>query len=299
MFIILLFVFVKLPYTFKQGEKMRILFLIIVFVFTFSQAQDIQLPQDLSSKLSDALKYKLAQYLDEETAAAIKKANENDELGSKSGFVLGVSLGLKSFDAKQIISGFQELSSRTPSLNGGIILGYQYFFNKYVGFRLTGMANVGTQARIKAQKLTPAYPAGQVPQNQPQIEDLYQAYLPVQAGADLVILASVYEKGKHAFGLSAGFGYEADWYVKQKASADAGTSGALQNILQKPNSLITQGVYPEFGLFYFYGSHQFEISYRFAEFSFMGNEGKDWDFDLGNNQWLIPTQNSSKPALLC
>lgn len=262
---------------------MRILSLIIVFVFTFSQAQDIQLPQDLSSKLSDALKYKLAQYIDEETAAAIKKANENDELGSKSGFVLGVSLGLKSFDAKQIIQSFQELSSRTPSLNGGIILGYQYFFNKYVGFRLTGMANVGTQARIKAQKLTPAYPAGQVPPTQPQIEDLYQAYLPVQAGADLVILASVYEKGKHAFGLSAGVGYEADWYVKQKASADAGnTAKGLQNILQKPNSLITQGVYPEFGIFYFYGSHQFEITYRFAEFSFVGGSYNAWNFDAGD-----------------
>lgn len=257
---------------------MRILSLIIVFVFTFSQAQDIQLPQDLSSKLSDALKYKLAQYIDEETAQAIKKANENDELGSKSGFVLGVSLGLKSFDAQQIISGFQELSSRTPSLNGGIILGYQYFFNKYVGFRLTGMANVGTQARIKATKILSVDQAKQNP-----IQDLYQSYLPIQAGADLVFLASVYEKGKHAFGLSAGFGYEADWYVVQKASSQS-TFDALINLFQKPNSLITQGIYPEFGIFYFYGSHQFEITYRFAEFSFMGNEGKDWDFDLGNNQ---------------
>ncbi|RDU69727.1 hypothetical protein [Helicobacter brantae] len=262
---------------------MRILSLIIVFIFTLSQAQDIQLPQDLASKLPDALKYKLAQYIDEETAEAIKKANENDELGNKSGFVLGVSLGLKSFDAQQIISGFQELSSRTPSLNGGIVLGYQYFFNKYVGIRLTGTANVGTQARIKAQTLTPAYLAGQVPYDKTREVDLYQSYLPIQAGADLVFLASVYEKGKHAFGLSAGFGYEADWYVVQKASSQS-TFDALTNLFQKPNSLITQGIYPEFGIFYFYGSHQFEIAYRFAEFSFMGNEGKDWNFDLGNDQ---------------
>ena len=262
---------------------MKRLFFFITLFFTtlLLNAQELSLPQDLDAKLSDALKEQIAQYIDEKTDEEIKKASENDELGNKSGFVLGASLGLKCFDAKQIIQSFQELSSKTPSLNGGIVVGYQYFFNHYVGVRLTAMLNVGTQARIEAQKLTPAYPSGQTPQNQTQIEDLYQAYLPIQAGADLVILASVYEKGKHAFGLSAGVGYEADWYVAQKASADAGTAGALQNLLQKPNSLINQGIYPEFGLFYFYGSHQFEIFYRFAEFSFVGDSYNAWSFDAG------------------
>lgn len=238
-------------------------------------AQDLPLPS------ADDLRYKAAQFIDEGVIKAVNKSNENDELGDKSGFILGVSLGLKTFDAKQIIQSFQELSSRTPSLNGGIVLGYQHFFNKYVGFRLTGMVNVGTQARIKAIELTPAYPAGQVPADAPKVEDLYQAYLPIEAGADLLVLATVYEKGQHSFGLSAGFGYEADWYVVQKASADAGTSGALQNLLQSPNGLITQGVYPEFGIYYFYGSHQFEILYRFAEFSIGGNSYNAWGFDGG------------------
>lgn len=238
--------------------------------------------QTLPLSSSDDLKYKAAQFIDEGAMEAVKKANENNELGNKSGFVLGVSLGLKSFNAKEIIQSFQELSTQTPSLNGGIILGYQYFFNKYVGLRLTGMVNVGTQARIKASKLTPAYPAGQAPNSAPMVEDLYQAYLPIEAGADLVVLATLYEKDKHAFGISAGFGYEADWYVVQKASADAGTAGALQNLLQSPNGLVTQGIYPEFGIFYFYGSHQFEIAYRFAEFSLGGSSYNGWGFDAGD-----------------
>lgn len=235
-------------------------------------AQTLPLPS------SDDLKYKAAQFIDEGTMEAVKKANENNELGNKSGFVLGVSLGLKDFNVQQIISGFQELSSRTPSLNGGIVLGYQYFFNKYVGLRLTGMVNVGTQARIKATKILSTNDAKPNP-----IQDLYQAYLPIEAGADLVVLATLYEKDKHAFGISAGFGYEADWYVVQKASSQS-TVEALTNLLQSPNSLVNQGIYPEFGIFYFYGSHQFEIAYRFAEFSFMGDQGKDWSFDLGGNK---------------
>lgn len=244
---------------------------ILVSYLTLS-AQSIPLPS------ADSLRYKAAQFIDEGTMQAVKKAKEKDELGDKSGFVLGVSLGLKKFDAQQIISGFQELSSKTPSLNGGIILGYQYFFNKYVGLRLTGMANVGTQARIKATKILSAEQAQANP-----IWDLYQSYLPVQAGADLVFLATVYEGEKSSFGLSAGVGYEADWYVVQKASSQS-TLGALTNLLQSPNSLVNQGVYPEFGIFYFYGSHQFEIAYRFAEFSLMGDQGREWDFDLGGGQ---------------
>lgn len=257
---------------------MKKLFLIFVFPFTLFAQESLTLPS------AKDLKYKAAQLIDDATTKAVQKANENDELGNKSGFVLGVFTELQNFNFSQIIAGFQELSEKIPSLNGGLILGYQHFFNSYVGMRITGFANVGTQARIKAQTLTPAYPAGSVPAST-TIQDVYQAYLPVEAGADIVILATAYESGKHSFGFSAGFGYKANWYVVQKADATSGTSGALENILQKPNNLVNQGVYPEFGIYYFYGSHQFEVSYRFAEFSFLGD---------GYNQWQMDTANGTK-----
>lgn len=241
---------------------------------------------DTNALIDQGLKYKAAQFLDEQTINAVRKANENNELSDKSGFLLGVSMTLKNFSAQEIISGFNELSSKTPSLNGGLILGYQYYFNQYVGFRLSAMVNVGTQAFIKAQKLTPAYPSGSVPQTTTQIEDLYQSYIPIQGNVDIKLLATVYEKEVHSFGLSAGLGYAIDWYVVQKANADAGTAGALENLLQKPNNILNQGLYPEIGIYYYYGSHQFEINYRFSEFSFLGDKFNNWIFNTGNNSNL-------------
>lgn len=241
---------------------------------------------DTNALIEQGLKYKAAQFLDEQTINAVRKANENNELSDKSGFLLGVSMTLKNFSAQEIISGFNELSSKTPSLNGGLILGYQYYFNQHVGFRLSAMVNVGTQAFIKAQKLTPAYPSGSVPQTTTQIEDLYQSYIPIQGNVDIKLLATVYEKEVHSFGLSAGLGYAIDWYVVQKASADAGTAGALENLLQKPNNILNQGLYPEIGIYYYYGSHQFEINYRFSEFSFLGDKFNNWIFNTGNNSNL-------------
>lgn len=241
---------------------------------------------DTNALIEQGLKYKAAQFLDEQTINAVRKANENNELSDKSGFLLGVSMTLKNFSAQEIISGFNELSSKTPSLNGGLILGYQYYFNQHVGFRLSAMVNVGTQAFIKAQKLTPAYPSGSVPQTTTQIEDLYQSYIPIQGNVDIKLLATVYEKEVHSFGLSAGLGYAIDWYVVQKANADAGTAGALENLLQKPNNILNQGLYPEIGIYYYYGSHQFEINYRFSEFSFLGDKFNNWIFNIGNNSNL-------------
>lgn len=241
---------------------------------------------DTNALIDQGLKYKAAQFLDEQTINAVRKANENNELSDKSGFLLGVSMTLKNFSAQEIISGFNELSSKTPSLNGGLILGYQYYFNQHVGFRLSAMVNVGTQAFIKAQKLTPAYPSGSVPQTTTQIEDLYQSYIPIQGNVDIKLLATVYEKEVHSFGLSAGLGYAIDWYVVQKANADAGTAGALENLLQKPNNILNQGLYPEIGIYYYYGSHQFEINYRFSEFSFLGDKFNNWIFNTGNNSNL-------------
>lgn len=222
---------------------------------------------------------KVAKLIDESTTKAVKNANEHNELGDKNGFVLGVFTQLQKFGFKEIIAGFEELSETIPSLNGGLILGYQHFFNSYVGVRITGFVNVGTQARIKAQTLTPAYPSGNVPSSPIHIQDVYQAYLPVEVGSNVVILATAYENGKHSFGFSAGFGYKASWYVVQQANATSGTSGALENILQKPNDLINHGIYPEFGIYYFYGSHQFEISYRFGEFSFLEETYNEWQMD--------------------
>lgn len=252
-------------------KKFFLCFLPISFIL-FAQ-------ETLSIPDAKNLKYKAAQLIDAATTQAVQKANENDELGNKSGFVLGVFTELQNFNFRQIVAGFQELSEKIPSLNGGLILGYQHFFNTYVGMRVTGFANVGTQARIKAQTLTPAYPAGSTSIPATKIQDIYQSYLPIEAGADIVILATAYESGKHSFGFSAGFGYKANWYVVQKADATSGTDGALENILQKPNDLINHGVYPEFGIYYFYGSHQFELSYRFAEFSFIGEKYNEWQMN--------------------
>lgn len=240
----------------------------------------IQNPQEIKKDLIN----KAGQKLDDEIHKAIEKSKDTS-LENLSGFVVGLSTSLKEFNAEQIINTFEQISTKTPSLNGGLIVGYQHFFNQYAGIRVTMMANVGTRAVIKAQKLIPASQAKALP-----ISNIMQEYLPIQAGADIKFLSTFYRNEKYAFGISAGLGYEAEWYVIKKADSDSGTQGALRNIAQHPNSIINHGLYPEFGIYYFLGGHQFELSYRFAQFAFTDNRFNNWDFDDGSKKLKTGTR---------
>ncbi len=237
------------------------------------------------------LKEDAAKIIDDEIQEGIKKSKEKEkekeEQWNPSGFILGVSMGLKTFSAEQIIKGFETLSTQTPALNGGIILGYQGFLNPYIGMRISTRINVGTHATIKAETLTPAFPTGTAPST--PIKKITQTYIPIQSGVDLSLFLSLYSKNDYALGISAGIDYEFDWYVVQKADSHTGTTGALTNILQKPSDIINHGIYPKFGIFYFQGNHQFEVAYRFAEFSFLGEEYHHWDFNA-NHHTPLATQ---------
>ncbi|WP_027326677.1 hypothetical protein [Helicobacter pametensis] len=222
-----------------------------------------------------------ADKIDEEIQGAIQKS-KSTSLDNLSGFILGASMSLKKFDGEQIIKTFSMLTTSTPSLNAGLTLGYQYFFNQYAGLRISAMANVGTQARIQSQTLVPATQAGKTA----TVTDVLQEYLPIQANIDLKFLSTFFRNDSHAFGVSAGIGYEAEWYVVKNASATVGTSGALTQLIQQPNDLLNHGLYPEFGIYYYYKGNQFELNYRFGQFAFSDAHFKSWNLNLGDGTSL-------------
>ena len=209
---------------------------------------------------------------------------------NKNGFVLGTQIILKKFEISQVISGFQKLTSTVPSLDAGLILGYQYYLAKNFGFRISGLIDAGSPAVLKAQTLQPAQTsspseatgANSIPAT--LIRGVYQKYWPVKGSVELSFLIDFYTSQKHVFGAMIGGGYEIEWGVLVNADASVGTNtSGLTRLVQKPQNVITSGLYPLVGLYYYYRHHQLGINYRIGEFYLIKEKNNEWDFNLGNS----------------
>lgn len=233
-----------------------------------------------------------------------QQADQEVDLGdpkNKRGFILGTQLILKKLEISQVISGFQELMSTTPSLNAGLVLGYQFYFSKRFGFRLSGLIDAGSPATLKATKLksielTPASEASSTRDLTAAvitpIEEVYQKYWPIKASVELSLLLDFVVTKKHVFGGLVGGGYELEWSVPVKANASIGNdnASALSKLVQKPQGVITSGLYPVVGLYYYYKKHQLGINYRFAQYYLVSENNTKWDFNTGSEDLKTTTK---------
>lgn len=232
-----------------------------------------------------------------------------EDFSIKNGFLLGTGMGLKEINLSQIISGFESLMAKTPSLDIGLLLGYQHYFNQYVGLRISGMIHTGGKAQFKYSKVIPATKIQEAqksprtfarPRNTTKqaipattIQDIAQTYYPIKANTDLKVLVDIFTKDKHSVGLNVGIGYEIEWLVVGDASAEVGdNSSSLKKLIQKPTSLTDSTIYPTIGLHYFYGKHQFELEYKFAEYAFV-RKSNQWNFNTGKPAGISTTTKFS------
>lgn len=268
-------------------------FLGCFFTFFTLKAEDTK--KDIAEEvLRDVAVDKGGKELDKLVDNAKEEAKKDIDLReNKNGFILGTAITLLELNSSQIIAGFEKLISTTPSLDAGLILGYQRYFTNVVGLRFSVMAETGARPRIKATKLQPAIKTGAsnnganannvIPST--LIQNLNQTYIPLKANTELTLLLDFYTGEKHSVGMDVGVGYEIEWYILQKADASYSSSGnvsGLQKLTQKPQNILNSTIYPLIGLHYFYKKHQFGLTYKFGEYFFVKNGYKSWGFNTGS-----------------
>lgn len=253
----------------------------------FSQELDLS-EEVLKQVITTQVEKTLDKVTKEAKESTLKDADLQDPQ-NKSGFLLGTGLTLKELGFSQVIAGFESLVVKNPSLDVGLLLGYQYYGNQYFGFRISGMINTGGKAELKAPTIRPASKTNQTALQESNkisatlIRDVMQIYYPIKANADIKLLLDVYTNEKHSVGFSLGVGYEAEWLIAGQASAKVEQApNGLEKLTQKPNTLRDSAVYPTIGFHYYYGKHQFEIDYKFAEYSFGTSDS--WKFNAGESK---------------
>ncbi|RDU74226.1 hypothetical protein CQA57_02875 [Helicobacter anseris] len=275
-----------------MNKKIFLAFLNCLFVVCILNAEDTK--KDVVGEIvKDVAIDKGGKELDKLVDNAKESAKKDIDLKeNKNGFILGTGITLLELNSSQIIAGFEKLVSTTPSLDAGLILGYQGYFSEMIGLRFNVMVETGARPRIKAIKLQPAIKTGTSSggtstANTTQsalIQDLNQTYIPLKASAELSFLLDFYTAQKHSVGMDVGVGYEIEWYIVQNAGASYSSSGnisGLQKLTQKPQNILNSTVYPLIGLHYYYKKHQFGITYKFGEYFFVKNGYKPWGFNIG------------------
>ncbi|WP_104697764.1 MULTISPECIES: hypothetical protein [unclassified Helicobacter] len=278
---------------------------------TTKESIDSNTSKNMDKTLEDVILNEGGKKIDTVVDLVTQQADQEVDLRdskNKSGFMLGTQLILKKLEISQVISGFQELMSTTPSLNAGLILGYQFYFSKRFGFRLSGLIDAGSPATLKATKLkaieltpaqTPGTGGGITAAKITPIEEVYQKYWPIKGSIELSLLLDFVATQKHVFGGLIGGGYELEWSVPVKGNAIVGenNTSALSKLVQKPQGVITSGLYPIVGLYYYYKKHQIGVNYRFAEYYLVSENNTRWDFDTGNGSLKTTTKFRPKQSI--
>ena len=230
----------------------------LVFAYGKEETKNLNddLPLDLLKKYSSSTVEKT---LDNLIKEATTKNGDNEDLRiSKNGFILGTGVWLKEFTVKAVADSLNRLTAETPSLNTGLILGYQFYMGKVLGVRISAMGQVGgsADAKIKASKIVPA---NQATTRSPQ--EYHQSYISVSAGVEAALLLDLVTTQKHSFGIDGGVGYNAEWYIPNS------DKGNINKLITKPSILINSGLYPFVGIHYYFKNHQFGVSYKFVEYA--------------------------------
>ncbi len=237
-----------------------------VFIYGKEETKNLNddLPLDLLKKYSSSTVEKT---LDGIIKQAINKNDDNEDLRiSKNGFILGTGVWLKKFTVNAIADSLSQLTAVTPSLNTGLILGYQFYMGKVLGVRISAMGQVGgpANARIKAFKIVPANQATTT-----STQEYHRSYIPVSAGIEAALLLDLVTTQKHSFGIDGGIGYNAEWYIPNSDTSN------INKLTTKPSILVNSGLYPFVGIHYYFKHHQFGVSYKFVEYALINKD--IWD----------------------
>ena len=189
-------------------------------------------------------------------------------------------------------------SDRTHSsfaFDGGIKFGYQHYFTAEYGLRVSVYGGVGNPINIEMREKqefkpepVPGQPGGPKPDLQRPISGVpyidYEAllqtsYLPIRFAVDIDFLYDFLERGKHTFGITAGVGYRFGYYLNQNGARFSGRAQdkydpknqqppTYTNTMKelKMNNFATHDLYPQVGIHYYYGNHQFEFLLRASGF---------------------------------
>lgn len=144
------------------------------------------------------------------------------------------------------------------AFDGGIKAGYQHYFDKEAlgvnqafGIEASGYFGVGNPLN---DTITYDYLRG-------ASTDYEVSFLPIKLGFDVNFLWDFWQSGEHTLGMLAGIGYRFTYYMSLKNSNNASNhwNGVYS---QSFSGLMLNEFYPQIGLHYYYGSHQFSFVYR-------------------------------------
>ncbi|RDU71488.1 hypothetical protein [Helicobacter brantae] len=156
------------------------------------------------------------------------------------------------------------------SFNGGIKFGYQHYFDKEAlgvkqAYGIGGSVCIGAGIPINN---TIEYTQFNF-QNWEQTFKYNSQFLPINFGLDINFLWDFWESGEHTLGLSAGIGYTMNYYKSIKNDNNAQAVGVVNgqpaqgDVFSQPlKDMISHNIYPQIGLHYYYGSHQFSLNFR-------------------------------------
>lgn len=189
----------------------------------------------------------------------------------KSGFTLGIELNLGSailsgnkYGMPKLQAGYAtflgDYSFENFAFDGGLNVGYQHYFDKEAlgvqkAFGIQADFYLGIGSPIEntlSYEYTKGYPT------------YYKtSFLPIKAGFDVNFLWDFWQSGEHTLGLKAGLGYRLSYFMSLKNSNNASNywNGVYS---QNFAGLLLNEFYPQIGLNYYFGSHQFSLTYRFG-----------------------------------
>lgn len=189
----------------------------------------------------------------------------------KNGFTLGVELNLGSAtlmgDKYGLLNSNVAYSSflgnyklENFAFDGGLNVGYQHYFDKEAlgvkkAFGIEASFYLGIGSPIEdtlSYEYTKGYPT------------YYKvSFLPIKTGFDVNFLWDFWQSGEHTLGMKAGLGYRLSYFVSLKNSSNASNywNGTYN---QNFSGLLLNEFYPQIGINYYFGQHQFSLTYRFG-----------------------------------
>lgn len=146
------------------------------------------------------------------------------------------------------------------AFDGGVNVGYQHYFDKEA---LGVKQAFGIQANLYFGIGSPMDDTLAYEYTKGYSIYYEMSFLPIKTGLDVSFLWDFWQSGEHTLGMLAGIGYRLTYYASLKNSNNA--SNAWHGVYdQKFSRFLLNEFYPQIGLNYYFGRHQFSLIYQFG-----------------------------------